>query len=524
MNKNYSAQTPGVYIDEVNAFPNSAVEVATAVPAFVGYTPQASYEGQPYTNKATRITSLQEFQTIFCYPADPTTNTTPKQYAPNFALAKQKAAPAAGKYYNFGGDIYTLQPDQSTIYYMYNMVQSYFQNGGSIAYIVSVGGYGPATGDITAAGAQPQNGNVMVKDLENGLALLNKVDEVTMYVIPEASLLAPADNSTLMELALEQANTMQTSMAIFDIIGGWEPDPIMWPTSITNFRNATGNNFLKYGCSYWPYLNSTIMTIDQFDYTNLNGGDVSTLDPILNPPSSPNPTVASILSGIQAGNDQTVAQNNAALLQASPTYKQLMGLIQGLANILPPSGTMAGVWALTDNTVGVFKAPANVTPIGVSSVTLPIDDAEQAGLNVDAVSGKSVNAIRFFNGQGILVWGARTLDGNSQDWRYINVRRTVTMIEQSLKLALRSYVFSPNDANTWRAVTAMADNFLTNQWNSGALQGSTSSDAFSVACGIGTTMTAQDILDGSLRLSVKLAVVHPAEFIVLTVEQQLAKS
>ena len=100
--------------------------------------------------------------------------------------------------------------------------------------------------------------------------------------------------------------------------------------------------------------------------------------------------------------------------------------------------------------------------MGVTSTTLQIDDTEQEGLNVDAVSGKSVNAIRFFNGQGVLVWGARTLDGNSQDWRYINVRRTVTMIEQSAKLALRAYVFAPNTSNTWATIKSMLENFLTN--------------------------------------------------------------
>ena len=519
-----NAATPGVYIDEVNAFPNSAVEVATAVPAFIGYTPQAEYEGQSYVNKAVRITSWQDFQTFFAYPTDPTTGVAPKQYSPNFAVTQQKAAPASGNYYKFGGSIYTIQPDESTLYYMYNMVQMYFQNGGGVAYIVSVGTYGAATGEILDPGGNPTNSNVKASDLQNGLALLSKVSEVTMYVIPEATLLSPADNETLMQLALKQANTLQTCMPIFDIIGGWEPDPILWPDSITDFRNATGNDFLKYGCAYWPYLKSTIMSIDQFDYTNINGGDVSTLEPILNPPSAPNPTASSILSSISAGNGMSVSQNNASLMQASPTYKSIVTLIQGMANIIPPSGCMAGVWALTDNTQGVFKAPANVTPIGVTDLTLPIDDSEQAGLNVDAVSGKSVNAIRFFNGNGILVWGARTLDGNSQDWRYIPVRRTVTMIEQSLKLALRSYVFDSNDSVTWQSVISMSENFLTNQWKSGALQGSTPADAFSVQCGLGTTMTSQDILDGYLRLSVKLAVVHPAEFIVLTVMQQLAKS
>ncbi|WP_420386401.1 phage tail sheath family protein [Roseivirga sp.] len=194
------------------------------------------------------------------------------------------------------------------------------------------------------------------------------------------------------------------------------------------------------------------------------------------------------------------------------------------ANVLPPSGAMAGIYTVNDNTDGVWKSPANVIPVGVSGLTLAISSSMQESLNVDAISGKSINAIRFFNGQGILVWGARTLDGNSQDWRYISVRRTVTMIEQSCKLAMRAYVFEPNTANTWAAVNAMIGSFLTNVWKMGGLQGATAADAFSVSVGLGSTMTAEDILNGIMRVSVKIAVVHPAEFIIIQLEQEMAKS
>ena len=220
----------------------------------------------------------------------------------------------------------------------------------------------------------------------------------------------------------------------------------------------------------------------------------------------------------------TATQLNQSLMNASKQYKQVMTLLQTQINILPPSGAMAGVYTTVDNSRGVWHAPANVTPIGAVGLTLNITDSMQAPLNVDAVSGKSINAIRFFNGQGILVWGARTLDGNSDDWRYVNVRRTVTMIEQSVKLAARAYVFANNDANTWASVKAMIDNFLTNIWKEGALQGATASAAFSVAVGLGTTMTAQDILDGIMKVSVKLVVTHPAEFIIIEVMQEMAKS
>jgi len=151
-------------------------------------------------------------------------------------------------------------------------------------------------------------------------------------------------------------------------------------------------------------------------------------------------------------------------------------------------------------------------------------ESQQADLNVDAVSGKSINAIRFFNGLGILIWGARTLDGNSQDWRYLSVRRTMNFLEQSSKLAAQAYVFAPNDKNTWEGVKAMIGSFLTGIWKQGGLQGATAASAFSVECGLGSTMTADDILNGFMNVTIKVAVVRPAEFIVLTFQQQQATS
>ena len=178
---------------------------------------------------------------------------------------------------------------------------------------------------------------------------------------------------------------------------------------------------------------------------------------------------------------------------------------------------------MVDNTRGVWKAPANVSVNYVNSPTENIDNALQEDLNMP-MNGKAVNAIRTIPGRGLVVWGARTLDGNSQDWRYINVRRTLIMLEQSIKAAVISYVFAPNDASTWVAVQNMISNFLINQWKNGALAGAKAQDAFSVAVGLGSTMTADDILDGYMRVTVKVAIVRPAEFIELTFQQQMQVS
>ena len=140
------------------------------------------------------------------------------------------------------------------------------------------------------------------------------------------------------------------------------------------------------------------------------------------------------------------------------------------------------------------------------------------------ISGKAVNAIRSFVGEGVKVWGARTLDGNSLDWRYINVRRTMIMLEQSVQDATRAYVFEPNVASTWLNIRSMIQNFLNGIWKRGGLAGAVPEDAFSVHVGLGDTMTPEDILEGILRVTVLVAIVRPAEFIEITFQQQMQKS
>jgi hypothetical protein len=135
-----------------------------------------------------------------------------------------------------------------------------------------------------------------------------------------------------------------------------------------------------------------------------------------------------------------------------------------------------------------------------------------------------VNAIRSFKDRGILVWGARTLAGNDNEWRYVPVRRLFITIEESIKNATEFVVFEPNDRNTWVRVRAMIQNYLTGLWRQGALAGSKPEDAFFVNVGLGETMTAQDILEGKLIVEVGIAAVRPAEFIILNFSHKLQES
>lgn len=519
--------TPGVYVDEINGFADSFMPIATAVPAFIGYTPKAEYQGTSYYNKPQKIASFAEFQAIFMLDNPPPPADPARQYSPEYYLVAQRSQPATGEYLTINGQGYSVLPDPSTIYHLYNSIRLFYQNGGGDAYIVAVGGYGPASKQPLADPAQALvNPNVLLADLQRGLALLKNEPEPTIYICPEATLLSIADNSTLMQSMLQQAEEMQTAVCIFDIIGGANPDPVRYTQDIQTFRNSTGDNGLNYGVSYYPFIGTTIMQYGDIDFTNLFGGDTTQLAPLLNPPSAPNSAVAQILGMIQTppARPMSNGQLQAALMIASPSYVQIMNCVLDSANMLPPSGAIAGVYTVNDNTNGVWNSPANTGIAGAVKLPINLSDSQQQHLNIDAVSGKSVNAIRFFNGLGILIWGARTLDGNSQDWRFISVRRTMIYLEQSVKLAARAYVFSPNDANTWAAVNSMIDSFLTDVWKQGGLQGASPAEAFNVSVGLGLTMASDDILNGIMRVTVQVAVVRPAEFLVITFEQQQATS
>ena len=207
------------------------------------------------------------------------------------------------------------------------------------------------------------------------------------------------------------------------------------------------------------------------------------------------------------------------LTSSSSVYANIKTAIKNAGLVVPPSGAIAGVYASVDGTRGVWKAPANVTLNTVVKPMVDIDDNMQGDMNIDANTGKSINAIRAFTGKGILVWGARTLDGNSNDWRYISVRRFYIMVEESVKKATIQFVFEPNDGNTWVRIRAMIENYLTNLWRQGALAGSKPELAFYVKVGLGQTMTMDDILNGRMIVEIGMAPVRPAEFIILRFSQ-----
>jgi phage tail sheath protein FI len=172
----------------------------------------------------------------------------------------------------------------------------------------------------------------------------------------------------------------------------------------------------------------------------------------------------------------------------------------------------------------VWKAPANVGLTAVIGPVTKITHEQQENLNVDPTAGKSINAIRAFTGKGTLVWGARTLAGNDNEWRYVSVRRLFNVIEESAQKATAFAVFEPNDATTWLKVKAMIESYLFGLWEQGALAGPTPEAAYFVNIGLGKTMTTQDVLEGRMIVEIGIAAVRPAEFIILRFTHKLQEA
>ena len=234
------------------------------------------------------------------------------------------------------------------------------------------------------------------------------------------------------------------------------------------------------------------------------------------------------VTAVQAIDVNNGAMNGRFLGDIEPlenaSYNIIKSEIASLPITLPPSAAIAGVYARVDNDRGVWKAPANVGLNYVIKPTIKVTNDQQDSLNVDTVAGKSINAIRSFTGKGTLVWGARTLAGNDNEWRYVPVRRFFNMAEESIKKATEQFVFEPNDANTWIRVRAMIENFLILQWRAGALAGAKPEQAFYVRVGLGQTMTADDILNGYMIVEIGMAVVRPAEFIILRFSHKMQEA
>jgi Bacteriophage tail sheath protein len=470
-------KTPDVYVEEISLFPPSVAEVGTAIPAFIGYTEKAKrITDNDLILKPTKIRSLPDYERMFGFPkADTLTLTVVADPEVPGAFLAELAEPALS-------------------YLMYFAIKMFFDNGGSQCYIVSVGLH-QAAPSITLAGDTSTNPATMY-GLQDGLNAVAQEDEPTLIVIPEAIKLSAADYATLVQAVLAQCGKLGDRFGIFDIYdGGAELTSGTGGGQETNRAHFSINN-LKYGAAYYPFVKTSLNYFVKDDETNVQI------------------------------TDGTAAAVTLASLKSTSTakYNLVKAALQNYHVVMPPSAAIAGVCAATDASRGVWKAPANVGLADVIEPVVKIDSFQQEDLNVDSATGKSINVLRAFAGKGTLVWGARTLAGNDNEWRYISVRRFFNMVEESVKKSTYWAVFEPNDANTWVKVRGMIGNYLIDKWRDGALAGATPKEAFFVKCGLGVTMTAQDILEGRMNVEIGMAVVRPAEFIILKFTHKLQTS
>ncbi len=490
-------KTPGVYIVEKDTGANAVVQVSTAVPAFIGFTEKAEINGKSFHLKPVHIASLSEFETFYG-----------KAPVPVFDV---KETDPAKRDIVMNGKSYVLEQDANSHFFLYNSLKLFFDNGGADCYVVSIGQYGDVSNPPEIA---PDT-------FKKGIDVLGGEETPTMLLMPDTLLLNEEDSSyyAVQTYALAHCAKYMNKVAIFDIFGSHEELPPEEDKNkyITRFRENIGLENLSYGAAYYPWVKTNIIQPNSLGYKNFN---LESLGNIIQEEHKP------ILTNlVSAEKDKEKSYWDAGLKNASQEYKLLRKTVVDKLNVLPAAPAMAGLYTRTDKARGVWIAPANQNLNSVIAPSIKITHEDQESLNVDAISGKSINAIRAFKGRGsAIVWGARTLAGNNIEWRYINVRRLFIVIEQSIKNAAFAVVFRPNVPVTWAVVRGMINNFLTNLWRQGALVGGSPAEAFTVECDLGITMTQTDINEGIMRISVKAAPSRPAEFIVITFEQKMGEA
>jgi phage tail sheath protein FI len=329
---------------------------------------------------------------------------------------------------------------------------------------------------------------------------------------------------------------MKDRFAILDTkIDGIKTSPSdITAESAKGLRDVVGTERLDRGAAYYPDLITTLthkivtnkidVTITKIAIASSNAaGSGATGSGATGSSTTGSGAAASGTTGSSAAGSSTSSKLDSLSTGTNNIhYNKILKILSDQRVILPPSAAIAGAYASVDRERGIWKAPANISLQAVVAPVVQVTTEDQEGLNIDS-TGKSINAIRSFPGSGTVVWGARTLDGNSNEWRFIPVRRLFISVEESVKKATTFAVFEPNDISTWLKVKGMIDSYLYTLWERGALQGTKAEQAYFVHVGLGKTMTTDDILAGKLIVEIGLAAVRPAEFIILRFSHKLAE-
>lgn len=494
--------TPGIYVEEISTLPPSVAEIATAIPAFIGYT--ETHTGEQPIIKVIR--SLRDYEESFGQaPSAPWKIIVKEVETEQFSYEIQDTS---------GQSVPTFSKPKFLLWYA---IDHYFRNGGGRCFVVSIGSTDP--------------GSEFAKDkFLNGIEELEKADDPTLVVIPEATQLGK-DYGEIYQRALAHAFKMKDRFAIIDTkIDATKTSPSdITAESANGLRGVVGTERLDRGAAYYPDLITTLshrIVTSKLEVT-ITKKDIASSSAAVSGTTGSEATGSGAAASGSTGSSAAGSSTSSKLDSLSTGtnnihYNKILKILSDQRVILPPSAAIAGAYASVDRERGIWKAPANISLQAVVAPVIQVTTEDQEGLNIDS-TGKSINAIRSFPGSGTMVWGARTLDGNSNEWRFIPVRRLFISVEESVKKATAFAVFEPNDISTWLKVKGMIDSYLYTLWERGALQGTKAEQAYFVNVGLGKTMTTDDILAGKLIVEIGLAAVRPAEFIILRFSHKLAE-
>jgi phage tail sheath protein FI len=487
----------GGFIQEFPRMPPSIESVQTALPVFVGYTQLATkisendLLGFPWL-----IENLLEYEQYFGGPFPET--------GINVAMDDTQD-PAS---------VLSVRLDEKTRsnYLMYYSILMYFANGGNSCYILAIGLYNADNQMINPSDYYATDGTFC--------PVLEDFDDITLVICPDTMGIPhtfPSPDAGdqayyfLQSAVIHHCAVMQNRLAIIDV---YLVDGYTKLEHILALRNQDGHtNGLQvtpglnysFGAVYFPRIQTSLSP----SITNMMTGVVDD----------------SLVKVTLKSAGSTVFTLRSLKKRPGQLYNEALNSINRIQMLLPAAPAIAGVYAQVDNNSGVWKSPANLGINNAVGLEFSINDQEQGSLNVDEDSGFSVNAIRGFTGRGpVIIWGARTLAGNDNEWRYISVRRFLITVEQSIKKSMMSFVFEPNDQNTWTKLKMLISNYLTQFWRMGALMGDSSNNAFFVHLGLGETMTQSDISEGKMIIQIGLAPITPAEFIIIEIVQLMSAS
>lgn len=476
-------RSPGVYVEEISLLPPSVAEVESAVPAFVGYTEKATLlMADDLLNVPTPINSLSDFRQYYGGPD--------KEDIANIEIEADEIKTGT-QTTGFKVSVALDTPNLSK-HIFYHAIKHFFVNGGGRCYVVSVGKYADSI-------AKPA--------IETGLDQVANEDTPTLLVVPEAIYLSSADFNSINQKMINQAADLKDRFAILDTHITTLPKA---PGSVTNDVKTTidtipaDGSIRRFGAVYYPFLQTAYSHEFDFDTIPLTSHTVN--------------------GGAPPSDDKTGKTMGELKNTASAMYNAVKAEMGKYQIVLPPSAAIAGVYSRIDRERGVWKAPANVGLMDVVKPVVSVAKGEHGLLNINSDTGKSVNAILSIPGYGTVVMGARTLDGNDNEWKYVNVRRFFSVVEESIKKSTSWAIFEPNVSSTWVKVKSMIENYLYLKWRDGGLAGATPEQAFFVNIGLGSTMNSVDILEGRMIVEIGMAVARPAEFIILKFEQMMQTS